>query len=123
MRRKKLQHIAGKFIFSIFFSLYLHNLICFYFKSDNEIVSDEVLKKLFQKQIELESNLSNLLAEKEHVFKNLKETTNLVKNEIISQYKVNLFNKELYFKISVNKLLCHIYIFVCIYLYLHVQIS
>ncbi|CAH1732833.1 unnamed protein product [Aphis gossypii] len=56
--------------------------------SDNEIVSDEVLKKLFQKQIELESNLSNLLTEKEHVFKNLKETTNLVKNEIISQYKL-----------------------------------
>jgi len=65
----------------------------FYFKSDNEIVCDEVLKKLFQKQIELESNLSNLLTEKEHVFKNLKETTNLVKNEVISQYKVNLFNK------------------------------
>ncbi|XP_026819663.1 uncharacterized protein LOC113558414 [Rhopalosiphum maidis] len=56
--------------------------------SDNEIVCDEVLKKLFQKQIELESNLSNLLTEKEHVFKILKETTNLVKNEVISQYKL-----------------------------------
>lgn len=64
-----------------------------YFKSDNTNVYDELLKKLFQKQLELESNLSNSLIEKEHVFENLKKTTHLVKNEIISQYKVNLINK------------------------------
>jgi len=56
-------------------------------------VYDEVLKKLFQKQLELESNLSNSLTEKDRVFENLKKTTHLVKNDIISQYKVSLNNK------------------------------
>lgn len=57
-------------------------------ENDNEIAYDEVLKKLFQNQLMLESKLSNLLTEKDHVFKNLKETTQLVKNEIINQYKL-----------------------------------
>ncbi|KAL5238224.1 hypothetical protein ACI65C_005634 [Semiaphis heraclei] len=56
--------------------------------NDNEIVYDEVLKKLFQKQLELESNLSNSLIEKEHVFENLKKITHMVKNDVISQYKL-----------------------------------
>ncbi|XP_025207495.1 interaptin-like [Melanaphis sacchari] len=56
--------------------------------SEDDIEYEKVLETLFQEQIELESNLSNLLAEKENVLKNLKETTNLVKNEIISQYKL-----------------------------------
>ncbi|XP_022163307.1 uncharacterized protein LOC111028850 [Myzus persicae] len=56
--------------------------------NDNEIVYDEVLKKLYQKQLELESNLSNSITEKEHVFENLKKTTQLVKNDVISQYKL-----------------------------------
>ncbi|XP_060857350.1 dynein heavy chain-like protein 2 [Metopolophium dirhodum] len=55
---------------------------------DNTIVYDEVLKKLFEKQLELESNLSNSITEKEHVFENLKKATHLVKNEVISQYKL-----------------------------------
>jgi len=44
--------------------------------------------KLFQNQLELKSKLSSSLDEKDRVIKQFKETTIVVKNEIISQYKV-----------------------------------
>lgn len=88
--------MTSKYIFYFnFFIIFSHTYIYLYFKSDNEIVYDEVLKKLFQKQLELESNLSNSLTEKERVLENLKKITHLVKNDVISQYKVNLNNNIL----------------------------
>lgn len=62
----------------------------FFFLSDNKIAYGEIIEKLLKMQLELESNLSNSLSEKEHALENLKKTTSLVKNEIINQYKVNL---------------------------------
>jgi len=86
--------MTSKYFFGLdFFIILSHTYMRLYFKSDNTIVYDEVLKKLFQKQLELETNLSNSITEKEQVFENLKKTTHLVKNEVISQYKVNLNNK------------------------------
>jgi len=85
--------MTSKFFFGLhFFIILSHTYMRLYFKSDSKIVYDEVLEKLFEKQLELESNLSNSLTEKEHVFENLKKSTHLVKNEVISQYKVNLNN-------------------------------
>lgn len=61
----------------------------FGFKSDNETVIDELIKNFVQKQLELNSKLTSSLTEKENTMNHLKETINLVKNVIISQYKVN----------------------------------
>lgn len=56
-------------------------------KSDNDSISNELLMK---KQAELKSKLNTRMAEKENVIKNFEETTILVKNDIINQYKVRM---------------------------------
>lgn len=56
-------------------------------KSDNDSISNELLMK---KQAELKSKLNTRMAEKENVIKNFEETTILVKNDIINQYKVKM---------------------------------
>jgi len=51
---------------------------------------NELESKLIQKQLDLKSKLSNTLKEKEHIIKHFGEKVILVKNEIISQYQVNM---------------------------------
>lgn len=58
--------------------------------SDQENDFNELLVKLSQQQLKLKSKLSSLEAKIDCVIKQLKETTTKEKNEIMSQYKVNL---------------------------------
>lgn len=53
---------------------------------------NELQQKIFQRQLEQESKLSNLLTEKRCVMNRLFETVTLVKNDIISQYKVKTYD-------------------------------
>lgn len=89
MKQKKLLK-TSKYLLRVnyFFIIVYSFYIILNLNSNNETVIDELIKKFFQLQLEFNSKLTETLTERENVIQNLKETTNLVKNEIISQYKV-----------------------------------